>query len=54
MLILRLNTPTVPDLSGADDSGISDSDNLTKAATMNLTTTGFTVGDFGPTKLMLP
>ena len=41
------DAPTAPDLSAVDDSGVSDTDNLTKSATMNLTTTGFTAGDFG-------
>ena len=41
------NAPTAPDLIANDDSGISDSDNLTNVTNMSITTSGLTEGDFG-------
>ena len=41
------DAPTAPDLVANDDSGISDSDNLTNLSTMNITTSGLNEGDFG-------
>ena len=41
------NAPTAPDLIADDDSGISDSDNLTNVSNMSITTSGLTEGDFG-------
>ena len=41
------NAPTAPDLIANDDSGISNTDNLTNVNTMSITTSGLTEGDFG-------
>ena len=41
------DAPTAPDLVANDDSGISNSDNLTNLSTMNITTSGLNEGDFG-------
>ena len=41
------NAPTAPDLIANNDSGISDSDNLTNVGNMSITTAGLTEGDFG-------
>ena len=41
------DTPTAPDLVANDDSGISDSDNLTNLGTMSITTSALNEGDFG-------
>ncbi len=39
--------PTVLDLNSDDDTGISDSDDLTNATTMRINTSSLTTGDFG-------
>ena len=41
------NAPSAPDLSSSDDTGNSDTDDLTKATSMDMTVTGLTEGDFG-------
>ena len=41
------DTPNAPDLAASDDSGESDSDALTNVASMAITASGLTSGDFG-------
>ena len=50
IVTIDYTTPTVPsdlDLVSSSDFGVSDSDNLTNATTLSITSNGFTTGEYG-------